>query len=111
MSRVRVSTLKGIDRGGLQYTGPSPEGTLYMEHQCSDWVIGTDLDAIGLIAELEEAIEERADILATPKVGILKTAIDNGWSYYCKEHMFGTAEWYGPGGMVEHVKSGEHTSW
>lgn len=91
--RPKVSRLKGIGRTGFRYEGPEPEGTIYLDHSCAEWIIGNDKDAKKMIRGLMDAIEERKKVLAAPKKGILKRAEKNGWKYYCKEHDFGESNW------------------
>ncbi len=99
-----VSRWVGIDWDGRDYRGPSPEGTIYLEHSCDEWIVGTPDDAERMAKSLALAIRTARKILGTPKEGLLKKAEEAGWQYYCREHAFGTSEWYGDAGMIEHRK-------
>jgi len=102
---LHVTRLVGIHTGGWEYDGPEPEGTISLRHSCDRWEIGDISQATEFIRDLSAAIALAQTILATPPEGVVKRALDTGWNYYCRDHDFGTSDYYGAGGMVEHLKS------
>ena len=83
-SNLHVSEFVGIGPSGRCYSGGDEAGIILLDHSCSDWVIGTPIEAKQLLYDLVAAIFQAEDIRRDgPKDPVLVKAIQHDWMYYC----------------------------